>query len=162
MKSVLIITFIVITIFSISKGQSQLDFSVSLITDEKVKLSEVVSNGPTLVAFWALWCKPCRAELKVLGDIFRKYSPQGFNILAINQDTPRSSEKVKSFVESLGVEYMIALDPNKEISEQFNVQAIPLSLLFDKNGKIIYRHSGYLPGDEHELEEEINKVLREK
>lgn len=100
--------------------------------------------------------------MKVLGVIYKEYFSKGFRVLAINQDTPRSNEKVKSFVESLGVEYMIALDPSKEISEQFNVQAIPLSLLFNRNGKIVYRHTGYLPGDEHELEEKIKNVLNEK
>lgn len=162
MKPVLIITFIILALFSVSHGQSKIDFSISLLSDEKVKLSEVYSSGPTLVTFWALWCKPCRTEMKVLGVIYKEYFSKGFRVLAINQDTPRSNEKVKSFVESLGVEYMIALDPSKEISEQFNVQAIPLSLLFNRNGKIVYRHTGYLPGDEHELEEKIKNVLNEK
>lgn len=161
MKSRRIIIFLIFVMYSQSKGQGGIDFSTSLLSDEKVKLSEVYSSGLTLVTFWALWCKPCRAEMKVLGDIYKKYLSQGFKILAINQDTPRSSEKVKSFVESLSVEYMIALDPNKEISEQFNVQAIPLSLLINRQGRIVYRHSGYLPGDEHELEEEIKKALSE-
>ncbi len=162
MKSKLIIIFLILTMFSQSKGQNNIDFSISLLSDEKVKLSEIYSSGPTLVTFWALWCKPCRAEMKILNELYKKYFSQGFNILAINQDTQRSSEKVKSFVESIGVEYMVALDLNKEFSEMFNVQVIPLSFLFDRNGKIVYRHTGYLPGDEHGLEEEVKKTLNEK
>jgi len=95
-------------------------------------------------------------ELKVLDE---KYSSQGLTIIGINQDTPRSVEKVKSFIESLGIKYVIALDPNKEYSELFNLQSIPFSILYDKTGNAVYKHTGYLPGDEFEIEKEIVKAL---
>lgn len=162
MKSKLIIICLLLAVFTQQYGQNKNDFSISLLNDEKVKLSEVYSNGPALVTFWALWCKPCLSEMKALNGLYEKYHSEGFSILAINQDTPRSSGKVKSFVKSNGLNFMIALDLEKEYSEMFNVQAIPLSLLFDRSGRIVYRHTGYLPGDEDELEKEIIKTLTEK
>ncbi len=162
MKSKLIIICLLLAAFTQQYGQNKNDFSISLLNDEKVKLSEVYSNGPALVTFWALWCKPCLSEMKALNGLYEKYHSEGFSILAINQDTPRSSGKVKSFVKSNGLNFMIALDLEKEYSEMFNVQAIPLSLLFDRSGRIVYRHTGYLPGDEDELEKEIIKTLTEK
>ena len=39
-----------------------------------------------------------------------------------------------------------------------NFQTIPQTYLLDKQGNIVYTHSGYAPGDEYELEEHIAEV----
>ncbi|PKL84314.1 MAG: TlpA family protein disulfide reductase [Ignavibacteriae bacterium HGW-Ignavibacteriae-3] len=153
-----ILLFVIIFTMQIT-AQSKTDFTVRLINDEKIKLSSIYSNGPVLVNFWALWCKPCRTEMKALKELYEKYSPDGFSILGINQDSPRSSGKVKSFIKSLGIKYPIGLDPNNEYSDLFNVQSLPFSLLIDKNGIIVSRHIGYLPGDEFKLEAEIKTLI---
>jgi peroxiredoxin len=140
-------------------SQNNIDFSAETLNGEKVQLSDVYKNGPTLVTFWALWCKPCRAEMKHLKSIYEKYQENGFTILGINQDSPRSMAKVSSFVESQNVKFPIILDPNQEIFQQFNGQSIPLLFLYNTKGEVVYSHLGYLPGDEIELKEEIKKTL---
>ena len=100
--------------------------------------------------------------MKHLKKIYEKYSGKGFKILGINQDTPRSLSKVNSFVQSYQIEYLIGLDPNKKYFEMFNGQVIPYSLLYNENGEIVYLHSGYLPGDEKELEEAVEQLLGDK
>lgn len=156
--------FILIFIFtfSLSIAQDQIDFSIELLDGESKDFSEMYSNGPTLINFWALWCKPCRIEMKALNDLFEKYSERGFQILGINQDTPRSVVKVKSFVKSLDIQYNIALDPNKEYFEMFNGQVLPLSILYDTEGNVVYQSTGYFPGDEFKIEEAIQKALGDK
>jgi thioredoxin-related protein len=42
-----------------------------------------------------------------------------------------------------------------------NVTDIPFCFIFDKNGKYIYRHSGYLPGDELIMLKELKKIPNE-
>ncbi|OGU35242.1 MAG: hypothetical protein A2068_11070 [Ignavibacteria bacterium GWB2_35_6b] len=143
------------------KAQDKIDFSIELLNGDEVEFSELYNEGPVLVNFWALWCKPCRTEMKYLKKNYEKYSEQGFKILGINQDTPKSLSKVKSFVESYDLQYLIGLDPNKKYFEMFNGQVVPYSILYNKKGEVVYSHSGYLPGDEIKLEEEIKKVLEE-
>jgi len=140
-------------------AQDQIDFSGETLENEEIEFSEVYSNGPTLVNFWALWCKPCRAEMRHLQGIYDKYKDKGFTILGINQDSPRSVAKVKSFVSSHKLTFPIITDANQEIFQQFNGQSIPLSVLYNNEGEVVYTHVGYLPGDEAELESEIQKVL---
>lgn len=146
-------------IFNISIAQDKIEFYGETLENKEIKFSEVYKNGTTLVNFWALWCKPCRAEMKHLQAIYEKYSDNGFTILGVNQDTPRSVAKVKSFVSSHGITFPIITDPNQEIFQRFNGQSIPLSLLYNEKGEVEYTHVGYLPGDEVELEEEVRKVL---
>lgn len=148
--------------FELTSAQDKIDFSIELLNGEEAEFSELYKDGPVLVNFWALWCKPCRTEMKHLKKIYEKYSGDGFKILGINQDTPRSLSKVNSFVQSYQIDYLIGLDPNKKYFEMFNGQVIPYSLLYNQKGEVVYLHSGYLPGDEKELEEAVAKVLGEK
>jgi peroxiredoxin len=140
-------------------GQSSIDFTVETINGEEIHFADLNKKGPTLITFWALWCKPCRAELKHLELIYRKFSDKGFSILAINQDSPRSVSKVKSYISSHGLTFPVATDLNQELFQVFNGQSIPLTILFDKNGEVNSRHIGYLPGDEKLLENKIKKLL---
>lgn len=160
MKFLKIIIFSILFCASIL-AQNNIDFTAETLENNKIKLSEVYSESPTLVNFWALWCKPCRAEMKQLENLYNNYKEKGFTIIGVNQDSPRSLAKVKSFVSSHNVTFPIVLDPNQEIFQKFNGQSIPLSVLFNKKGEAIFTHIGYLPGDEIELEEQIKKVLGE-
>ena len=162
MKTINNILIIVLITTVQNFSQDKLDFTLDLVDGESKAFSEIYPDGPLLVNFWALWCKPCRTEMKALVNLYAKYSADGFQILGINQDTPRSLAKVRSFVESHQIDYLIALDPNKEIFEMYNGQVIPLSILYDKEGNILYQSTGYLPGDEFKLEEEIVKALEVK
>jgi len=152
-------TYYFVFIQGILFSQSNIDFSAQTLENKYIKFSEILKDSPTLVSFWALWCKPCRTEMKYLDDFFLKYKIRGFNIIGINQDSPRSLAKVKSFIASHKISFPIVLDPNQDIFQKFNGQSIPLTVLFNKNGEVVYSHIGYLPGDEIELEKEIIKLL---
>ena len=153
------IILILIVINGTLLAQSNIDFTAETLDNHEIKLSEINKESPILISFWALWCKPCRAEIKFLEEYYNKYKSKGFSIIGINQDSPRSLAKVKAFVNSHNLTFPVVLDPNQEIFQKFNGQSIPLSILFNKEGEIVYSHIGYLPGDEIELENEIIKLV---
>jgi peroxiredoxin len=146
------------TIFFI-RAQDKTDFSIKTIDNNNIKLSELYSAGSVLVNFWALWCEPCKAEMKVLKNLYEKYKEKGFTILGINQDSPKSVSKVRSYISSQKISFPVALDPNYQYLQKLNGQSIPYSLLFNGRGEIVYKSVGYLPGDEKKLEKEIQKLL---
>jgi cytochrome c biogenesis protein CcmG, thiol:disulfide interchange protein DsbE len=135
------------------------NFKVNTLNNIEIETSELYSRGPLLINFWALWCEPCKVEMKHLQKIFEDYEKKGLTILGINQDSPRSVSKVKSYVSSQKISFPVVLDPNYQLLQKFNGQSIPYSLLLDSNGKIVYKNVGYLPGDEKKIEEEIKKLL---
>lgn len=158
-KSKIYFWAIIISGLSIVRAQDNIDFNAESLSGKEIKFSEIYPQGITLVNFWALWCKPCRAEMKSLKTLYEKYSNRGFQIIGINQDSPRSVAKVESYIASHEVKYDIVLDPNKELFDMFNGQVVPLTILYDKSGKVIYQNTGYLPGDEFKLEDAIKKAL---
>ena len=50
------------------------------------------------------------------------------------------------------------MDTNGDFKRSLNVNNVPQTFLVDGNGDIVWTHSGYSPGDEYELLEEIEKL----
>ncbi len=141
-------------------SQELVNLTVETIDGEEVSIAALSARGPVLINFWALWCEPCKLEMKHLQSLSEKYRDRQFSIVAVNQDNQKSMSKVPSYVSSQQFTFYVALDPDGEIAQQFNVQNIPFSILIDKKGKIAYKTLGYKPGDEAILEQEIQKVLQ--
>ena len=72
------------------------DFKFKTLDKKKVYLKEFYKDGPIAVNVWNLSCEPCKKEMKYLNDYHKKYAKQGFEVVSINIDTPRSISKVKS------------------------------------------------------------------
>lgn len=87
-----------------------------------------------LVNFWATWCPPCRKEMPDLEAVYSRFQQRGFVILAIT-DEPAS--KVKAFIAEHKFNYPILLDPGRKVNELFQVDGIPKSFVYDRNGKLV-------------------------
>ncbi len=115
----------------------------------------------TIISFWATWCNPCLKELKNLNELLderaEKYNVQ---LVAVSMDDARNTIKVKPTVTRNGWDFEVLLDPNGELQRAMNVPNHPMTFLLDQNGNIVYKHSGYLEGDEYDLEKEIQKLKK--
>ncbi len=156
MKRVIIIFLLTASILT---AQSVSELKIETLNNKQINAKELYQKGVLLINFWASWCQPCKSELPHLNHLYEKYKDKGLSIIGINQDSPKSVAKVRSFVASQSIKFPVAVDPNFEIFNKFNGQVLPYSLLIDSNGEIVYRHTGYVPGDEKKLEEEIAQLL---
>jgi len=96
-----------------------------------------------LVDFWASWCEPCRKSFPWMADVYRRYSPQGFSIVAINLDKERDA--ADHFLAQHPAPFTIAFDPNATSAEAFHVRAMPSSFLIGRDGTILDSHAGFDP-----------------
>ena len=87
-----------------------------------------------LVNFWATWCPPCRKEMPDLETLYNRFKGEGLVILAISDE---DATKVKSFLADKNVTYPILLDPGRKVNELFQVQGIPKSFVYDREGKLV-------------------------
>ncbi|MBR0181246.1 MAG: TlpA family protein disulfide reductase [Prevotella sp.] len=130
------------------------------INGKSVRL-DTLSNGgkPIIIDFFATWCKPCNRELSAISEVYDEWqSETGVRLIAVSIDQAHHINKVKPLVDQLGWPYEVLLDPNSELKRALGVQLIPYTLIVDGNGKIVYKHSGYVDGEEDELLEEIKKI----
>ncbi len=152
--------------FEVVKGQTLGDATkipdteLKTLKGNQVKLSnELASDKYTIISFWATWCKPCKKELNNLSYLLPKWKKQyDVELLAISLDNSQTSRKVRAYVNGKGWQFDVLLDPNNNTKRQLNFNAIPYSMIVDKKGKIIYKHSGYKSGDEYAMKDELKKA----
>jgi peroxiredoxin len=131
------------------------DFTLEDIDGNTVCLDSLVAKGPVLMSFWALWCNACVKELEALKHYDGLFDYLNVNILAISQDKARSIPKVRPFVSSHKWNYIIALDPENNMRELYNVQAMPTTFIINQDKKIVFTHQGYRKGDEEKITDKI-------
>lgn len=124
---------------------------------ENVDVSSYASNGKiTIISFWATWCKPCIKELRNINEILDDWvEDYNVELVAVSVDDSRNMARVKPFADGQGWDFDILLDPNGELQRALNVTNPPVTFLVDQDGKIVYTHTGYLEGDELDLEDHI-------
>ena len=152
---------IVLSVFFMTKfsySQSY-DFSLEDLDGNTVTLNGLLEKGPVMISFWALWCVPCKEEMKMMNDIYKKYQDSGFVYVGMNQDSPKSSAKVKSYIESKGYTFTVLLDTDGHVFENFGGQNLPFSVLINKKGEVVKTYTGYVSGDESKIIKDISELI---
>ena len=140
------------------EGQTAPDFALKSSTGENLRLSEF-RGDVVMVNFWATWCGPCRQEMPLLDELYSRYGRVGFSLLGVNIDD--NSSKAMNMVSELGVTFPVLFDARKEVSELYQVNAMPVTVLIDREGTVRYVHHGYKPGYEEKYLDQIRSLLRE-
>ncbi len=164
MKHTVITIFISFFLFSLSFSQEEKkselpSIDIKTLTGETFNTSDIKNpDGPIFLSFWATWCKPCIKELIAVDENYVDWQDElGLKVYAVSIDDTKSMSRVAPFVNGRAWEFEILLDPNSDFKRAMNVVNVPHSFILDKNGKIIWQHNSYSPGDE----EEIYKILKE-
>jgi len=147
----------------ISLGYSQLpNINLKDVNGVTKNLSKFSNNGnPIIISFWATWCKPCKAELNTIAEEYDDWTDEtGVKLIAVSIDDARSSTRVEPYINAQGWEYLVLLDPNGDLKRAMNVNNVPHTFLVDGNGKIVWDHNNYSPGDEEEIYEELVKISK--
>ena len=124
-----------------------------------VQIQKQTKGDIVLVNFWATYCVPCRKEMPLLNDLQQKYKQQGVQVIGVAIDDSRTVGRVSSVIRALKVDYGILLDTEQKLYKNFNTSAMPFSILVNREGTIVWEHTGYIPGDEKKMESEILKLL---
>ena len=136
-------------------------FTLEDVDGNIVNLDSLLTEGPVLMSFWALWCKMCIKELDALKPYAEEFDSLNITLLAISQDKTRSIPKVKPFATSHKWTYRVVLDPDNEMRELYNVQAMPTFFIIDQNKNIVFTHQGYKPGDEEVIIAKVRELYEQ-
>jgi peroxiredoxin len=139
---------------------ASLNFIVQDVDGNEQAFSSYLGKGPVLVNFWALWCEPCKQEMKAFKSMVEKFKAQGVSMVAINTDKVKSLAKVRNYVKSQGIEIPVLLDPDGSIAqERFAMESLPYSLILNPDGSVYKKHTGFTAGDELSIEKEVEELL---
>lgn len=92
-------------------------------------------------------------------ELQTKYGERGFEVIAVNLDKKR--ETADEFLKKAEPNFQIVFDPEGKLAEQYELQGMPTTVLFDREGKMRKTHIGYREGDRETLATEIEALLAE-
>jgi len=109
------------------------DFTLYTPEGQSVTLSELTGQ-PVLVFLWASWCTVCKATMPDLEPVYQEYAPQGFEILAVNMTSQDTESAAMSYYTSQNYSFPMLLDSDGAIARQYQMHAIPTSILIGPDG----------------------------
>jgi cytochrome c biogenesis protein CcmG/thiol:disulfide interchange protein DsbE len=122
------------------------DFTLEDLNGTKLSLSDF--KGKVLfLNFWATWCPPCRAEIPDFIEVYNEYKKKGLEILGISVDQI-SPDQVSKFVERYKMNYPVAMATDELFRDYPPPQAIPTTLVIDRDGKIQHKKVGLMSKQE--------------
>ncbi|MCH7819135.1 MAG: TlpA family protein disulfide reductase [Candidatus Marinimicrobia bacterium] len=133
-------------------------YKLKTLAGNKISLKEY-RGSPLLVNFWATWCVPCRKEFPIIKEIENKFSKDGLVVLAVNVDDTRTISGVRAFVSAHSLEFIIPLDPNRKLFNNFRGSSLPLTLLIDASGNVVRTYSGFLGLWEEDIYRQLTEML---
>ena len=114
------------------------EISLPSPSGEIIKLTST-RGAIVLLDFWASWCSPCRRENPNLVNAYNKYKNRGFQIYQVSLDKTREDwisgigqDKLGQWIHVSDLKYW-----NSVVVPMYKIEAIPYSLLLDKEGKVI-------------------------
>ena len=139
-------------------GKPAPDFTLKSLEGTNLNLTE--QRGKIIVInFWASWCGPCRKEMPVLETFYKKYTDLGVSVWGVNVE--QENQAGRDFLADLNLTFPILFDKSNTLSESYNVEAMPTTVIVDRDGLVRYTFKGYKPGYEKKYAKAIKKLIRE-
>jgi peroxiredoxin len=134
------------------------DFTLRQLSGPNLRLAEQ-RGRVVLVNFWATWCGPCRVELPHLSRLHDKYRGSGFTLLGVNID--EDPAVARALVGKMGLTFPVLLDSEKKVVGAYDLNAMPATVLIDRDGRVRHLHRGYKEGVEALYEQQVRALLKE-
>jgi thiol-disulfide isomerase/thioredoxin len=123
-------------------------------SDKTVRLKEL-RGKVVVIYFWAVWCVPCKAETRLLAELYDKYHKDGLEVVGVSVD--EKEELVAKYVKEKKIEWPQWVGEGaRKFAADWGVESIPTQFVIDRAGRL---QNADAVGS---LEELIPTLLREK
>jgi peroxiredoxin len=137
------------------------EFTLKDVNGATVKMSDY-KGKVVLLDFWATWCGPCKIEIPWFIEFERTYKDRDFAVVGVSLDED-GWESVKPYIAEKKINYRVVIGDD-DLSSKFGaiaingpVEALPTTMVIDREGRIAAAHVGLTAkGD---FEKEIEKLL---
>ena len=142
------------------------DFVLRNAAGKSISLSSF-KGEPLLLDLWATKCGGCIKEIPSFIEIHHAYADKGLAVVGISMDILYENLKgpadawrlVNPFVETHNVDYPILMGDDG-ITRRYSVNALPVTYLIDRRGRIAATYAGIV--DKLNMEANIKALLAER
>jgi len=100
---------------------------------------------------WASWCGPCRVEMPALANLQAALGDDTFEVAALNVDF-EGFPKAHAALDDWGVEGLVVYaDPSLDAAQSIAKGFLPMSVVTDQDGMVLYEFIGTLDWDAPEV-----------
>lgn len=122
-------------------------FRAGTITGDSVTIGELPdSSSRQLVFVLTTTCPYCRATLPLwaaVADSARRQRPVHTTVVALSLDSLALTQRYAS---DHKVSYAVATFPNWKLPVHFRASAVPVTMVLDYRGRVLYAHTGLVQG----------------
>ena len=163
MKKIFCLTILaVLCTFGVASAQQFPSVQIETQDGKTIDTKTLIDGKtPVIISFWSTTCKPCIKELDAISEQMIDWLDEAdFRVVAVSLGDSRSISRAKALAASRGwtTDLMVAYDKNQDFKRALNVNVTPHVFIFDKDGKMVYSHTSYLPGGEMELIQKIKTL----
>ncbi|WP_243890163.1 TlpA family protein disulfide reductase [Shewanella algae] len=157
------LSFVILMLLICGLGQAetlQSPLALALSRDDGTQVSLNDYKGKVIyLDFWASWCAPCRKSFPWMQHMHHKYRETDLAIIAVNLDT--DSQLGREFLQQLDADFDVLYDPEGRLARRLDLQGMPSSFLFDRDGKLLCSHVGFFTERQSQYEAELKRALKE-
>lgn len=129
-------------------------FALTSFTGANVS-SDIFKNKVVLLDFWEVWCGPCIASMPKVQKLHEQYKDKGLLVYGITNEVSQLAS-ARKLIEKIGTTFPM-LAGNEKLKQDYHVNAVPLYILIDKQGKVSFVHEGF----SEELEQALKNLINQ-
>lgn len=120
------------------EGQIAPDFTITKFDGQTFKLSEFRGKKSVYLVFWNTWCTYCMKKIPKLKHAQSQLN-EDIEIIAVNTGQKDSVKKSLAFQERFDINYPLAFDHGKKVTDLYGVWGTPTEFIIDIDGVIRHR-----------------------
>lgn len=165
-KIIVVLLWLCASLHAIAKTPGEVDVGSTLrdthlhgilIADRKLSSFQ---GKALLINVWASWCGPCQQEIGSVERLARRYGGRQFNVIGISTDD--YLDRATAFVMRSNLSFPNFIDNQLILENMLGANRLPLTLLVDAQGRVLYKYYGAREWDRPDALALIAQKLRVK
>ncbi len=114
------------------------DFKIKRLDGSTFNLSDFKDKKAVHMVFWTTWCSYCMEKIPLL-KYNQKILGKQIEIIAIDTSVRDTLAKAYRFQKEREINYPLAFDFDKKVTDLYGVWGTPTEFIIDINGVVIHR-----------------------
>ena len=118
--------------------------SLETVDGRRITLSDL-RGSVVLLTFFFTACPYCNEEVQHLQQVYERFRAAGLEIIAVN-GTGEAIDEIKRWRDQYGLTFHVARNRTPtDFVALYNIKAYPTTVIYDRDGKLVYKVEGYDP-----------------